>query len=603
MTYADDFNIRTTSVKFNDVADAIDGLLTRNYVSSTTGGPVNYIAAPYPVWSSYATASFLIIVPNVTNTAGSPSVTINVSGLGAKAIKRNNVDLSAGTLAAGIPTILVYTGTYFEVLLVDNALLRDGTNSMLADLNFGGFRPTNVAAGTAAAPAICPGNDADTGMWLPTANNLAFSTGGTERFRIDNLGEAGFGTSAPLTRLTVVGTGQNGAPSDSGDKLATIRVSSTAGGGNDGGQIEFGSGYGSYTQSYFSAIKGLQSNNTGNTLGHLAFYTRNGTSDTSLTERMRINGSGGAVGIGNSDPQYPLVIGSGVGQRVVSIFGGLSGTADGAALYITGTTATNHNAAFGHYSAILGGTADATPTLYTGGNLRFNSSTTIVGVLNGTGLSIGTAAGASHPLDIQAASNSVGLNVRARASDDVGTIRFATSADSEQGRIQFDTNYLRIEKEGNQPLLFHTNNAERMRIEGGGNVGIGTNNPGYQLELSLNSAAKPTSSSWTIVSDQRIKTNIQPYTKGLAEIMQIAPITYDYNGKGGIPAGPGGVSIIAQELQPIFPECIDSYRRKLEETDEEEVDILNYNGHAITFALINAIKELNAKVEALEAAQ
>jgi hypothetical protein len=152
----------------------------------------------------------------------------------------------------------------------------------------------------------------------------------------------------------------------------------------------------------------------------------------------------------------------------------------------------------------------------------------------------------------------------------------------------------------NKPLIFRTNALERMRIDSAGNVGIGTS-PSYQLHLSTDSAAKLTTNTWTTTSDGRIKTNIQPYAKGLAEILQVSPVTYDYNGKGGIPAGPGGVSIIAQDLQPIFPECISSFKAKLEEADEEPTDILNYNGHAITFALINAIKELNTKIEALEA--
>jgi trimeric autotransporter adhesin len=49
---------------------------------------------------------------------------------------------------------------------------------------------------------------------------------------------------------------------------------------------------------------------------------------------------------------------------------------------------------------------------------------------------------------------------------------------------------------------------ERMRITGGGNVGIGTSSPSYQLQLSTDSAAKPTSALWTIASDKRIKENI-----------------------------------------------------------------------------------------------
>lgn len=142
---------------------------------------------------------------------------------------------------------------------------------------------------------------------------------------------------------------------------------------------------------------------------------------------------------------------------------------------------------------------------------------------------------------------------------------------------------------------------ERMRITSGGNVGIGTNNPTYQLQLSTDSAAKATTNTWTIASDERIKTNIQDYTKGLDEIKQVRPITYDYNGLGGNPAGLGGISIVAQELQSIFPECVGTFSAKLNPDDEQETELLNYNGHAITFALINAIKELATKVETLEA--
>jgi hypothetical protein len=141
---------------------------------------------------------------------------------------------------------------------------------------------------------------------------------------------------------------------------------------------------------------------------------------------------------------------------------------------------------------------------------------------------------------------------------------------------------------------------ERMRINNAGQVGIGTT-PSYQLHLSTDSAAKLTTNTWTVTSDARVKTNIQPYTKGLAAIKQINPVSYDYNGKAGTPVGPGGISILAQDLQPVFPECVGTYKAKLQPEDKEDTDILTYQGHAITFALINAIKELAARVEALEA--
>jgi len=47
-----------------------------------------------------------------------------------------------------------------------------------------------------------------------------------------------------------------------------------------------------------------------------------------------------------------------------------------------------------------------------------------------------------------------------------------------------------------------------MVILESGNVGIGLTNPDYQLKLSQDSAAKPSSTLWTVSSDERLKTNI-----------------------------------------------------------------------------------------------
>jgi predicted heme/steroid binding protein len=141
---------------------------------------------------------------------------------------------------------------------------------------------------------------------------------------------------------------------------------------------------------------------------------------------------------------------------------------------------------------------------------------------------------------------------------------------------------------------------ERMRITSAGNVGIGTSSPSYQLQLSTDSAAKPTSALWTIASDLRIKENITPYAKGLKELMLINPINYDYNGLGGFKKGKGGVGIIAQEILNILPDSVSSVKGKLNEGDKEETDILNFNGHELTYVLINAIKELKAELDELK---
>lgn len=91
------------------------------------------------------------------------------------------------------------------------------------------------------------------------------------------------------------------------------------------------------------------------------------------------------------------------------------------------------------------------------------------------------------------------------------------------------------------------------------------------------------------------------YQKGLTEICQIRPVRYQYNGKAGFVAdGKEQVSVLAQELMQIFPECVGTFRAKLDPQDDE-VDLYNYNGHAITFALINAVKELKQEIDQLKA--
>ncbi|PCH63733.1 MAG: hypothetical protein COC04_04100, partial [Gammaproteobacteria bacterium] len=83
-----------------------------------------------------------------------------------------------------------------------------------------------------------------------------------------------------------------------------------------------------------------------------------------------------------------------------------------------------------------------------------------------------------------------------------------------------------------------------------GNVGLGTQTPAYQLQLSANSAAKPTTSTWTVASDRRLKENIKPYKGGLSDVLEITPVWFTYNGKAGMPKDTG-VGVIAQDLQRI----------------------------------------------------
>ena len=56
--------------------------------------------------------------------------------------------------------------------------------------------------GSAATPAI-RGTDANTGIFFPAADTIAFSEGGAEAMRIDSSGNVGIGTSSPSYKLDV----------------------------------------------------------------------------------------------------------------------------------------------------------------------------------------------------------------------------------------------------------------------------------------------------------------------------------------------------------------------------------------------------------------
>jgi hypothetical protein len=58
--------------------------------------------------------------------------------------------------------------------------------------------------GSAATPAI-RGTDANTGIFFPAADTIAFAEGGTEAMRIDSSGNVGIGTTSPISKLTVNG--------------------------------------------------------------------------------------------------------------------------------------------------------------------------------------------------------------------------------------------------------------------------------------------------------------------------------------------------------------------------------------------------------------
>ncbi len=125
-------------------------------------------------------------------------------------------------------------------------------------------------------------------------------------------------------------------------------------------------------------------------------------------------------------------------------------------------------------------------------------------------------------------------------------------------------------------------------------VGIGTAAPGYLLHVN-GIAAKPGGGSWTVASDKRLKHEIQPYQEGLEQIMQIKPVWFRYNGKAGLPTEKKYVGVIAQEMKDIAPHTVDEF--VYEDSTGTKEKYLDYDANAVTYMLVNAVKELKMTAE------
>jgi hypothetical protein len=159
------------------------------------------------------------------------------------------------------------------------------------------------------------------------------------------------------------------------------------------------------------------------------------------------------------------------------------------------------------------------------------------------------------------------------------------------------TAHFRVQDAGNTKFCVANN----------GNTALYFNDaPSYKLQLDVNSAAKPTSSDWSVASDARLKTNVSPFNDGLNVLMAIDPIWFNYNGIAGMPTDERGVGTIAQDLQQIAPYMISEWtftEGSLDENRQEGAGAgatTNYLGvdyGPLNFIVINSIQEQQAIIE------
>ena len=133
----------------------------------------------------------------------------------------------------------------------------------------------------------------------------------------------------------------------------------------------------------------------------------------------------------------------------------------------------------------------------------------------------------------------------------------------------------------------------KMTIIDNGNVGIGLTAPNFLLHVN-GTAGKPGGGSWTVASDKRLKKNITPFNDGLALVEQIEPVRFQYKDDSGMDSNKQWIGILAQDMQTIAPYSVSTF------TAEDGNDYLAFDPSSMDFILVNAIKELQTKVNDLE---
>ena len=154
---------------------------------------------------------------------------------------------------------------------------------------------------------------------------------------------------------------------------------------------------------------------------------------------------------------------------------------------------------------------------------------------------------------------------------DDGEIQFKDAGTEVGGINMASSNFAFESKVSDKDILFKGN-------DGGSEI--------TALTLDMSEAGAATfNNNVTAFSDERLKDNIETLEDGLAKVEQLRGVTYTRDGRENI-------GVIAQEVEKILPEIV------LTADDEMGTKSVDYS--RITAVLIEAVKDLSAKVKELE---
>jgi hypothetical protein len=543
-----------------------------------------------------STATFDSIASHPLGTAGAPTVTftgdtntgIYSPGADQVAISTNGT----GRLfvdASGNVGVRVAPSYNFDVS--GSARIKTGATSTPFIVSTGGDSQGTVRFGSSGNEYSINGGADYLGV--------IFNSNGSERMRLDSSGRLGLGASSPSEVLDVR------QPVATGTYQARIAVQNT-----DQRTI-----IGSYWRAGVGQYSVIQATNAAET----------------TSQGLAINPAGGNVGIGSTVANSKLSIGNG------------ASTNDGLTITFTGDNSTlarfYADTATGQVS-IGGIAASYYPAFYSAGSERARIDTSgrlLVGTSSSSanasivcqGTSGGSAGAAQLWLQRGQAASGIG------AGDTLGRINFADNAGNLFAWIDGQTDGAAGTNDYPSRLVFSTtadgasSPTERMRIGSNGDITFSTHPAaagvtgkmlmgpstfyGMYFEVSIDGSGFPNgliqgpnsrltlrcggtggvylgtgSTSWTAVSDERAKTNLQPIENGLNKVSTLRAFTGEFKGDE---SGTRRPFLIAQDVEKVLPEAVDS----------QNPEQLGLSYSDVIPLLVAALKESKERIENLEA--
>jgi len=359
------------------------------------------------------------------------------------------------------------------------------TGSVDTDVQFLG-----QASDTVSAPSFAWTGDLTTGMWRPAASTIAWSAAGSEKMRLTSTGNLGIGTTGPSYPLVV-----NKIDAGVGNKTV-VAVFGRTGAAMTGTPREVMISFtDSANPTAIAGISGIRNASNADYNGSLGFYVNNsggGVSDPGgMTRAMTILNTGN-VGIGTASPQYKLDVNGNIGTNYSSLIlnpkGGTVGT-DGTYGVYWNQSAGVPDSNYGIYRTPGAWTASTyqqlkmsfTTGIIIDGGSAYTKSGTIIQP-NGGNVGIGTTTPA-YKLDVNGAGNFHGNAIHGvgtpLAGDDATTKSYVDSIVAPSSTVPI----------GTQSGFWTAGASNSIYNANSGSVGVGTTNPGYQLEVAGASAA------------------------------------------------------------------------------------------------------------------